>query len=159
MSDNPSTDLTTTEPKRVIGRPWPKGVSGNPGGGVGRARNNLNLDTIKGMQQAFSRGGQRAIDKVMRTQPQTFLKLLVLLVPREMKVEHTGGVKAMTDEQLEAGIEAITAMLEGKLPQVPGDDAKVVEGVVEPAKPKRKRRKTDGEMVTSMGKADDVVDS
>jgi hypothetical protein len=29
--------------------------------------------------------------------------LLVLLVPREMKIEHRGGVKAMTDEQLEAG--------------------------------------------------------
>jgi hypothetical protein len=28
-----------------------------------------------------------------------------------MRVEHSGGVKAMTDEQLEAGIEALTAML------------------------------------------------
>jgi hypothetical protein len=36
----------------------------------------------------------------------------LLLVPREMKVKHSGGVKAMTDEQLEAGIEAIQAMLE-----------------------------------------------
>ena len=43
----------------------------------------------------------------MRTQPAAFLKLLVLLVPREMKVEHSGGVNAMSDEQLEAGIEAI----------------------------------------------------
>jgi hypothetical protein len=47
----------------------------------------------------------------MKNKPDIFLKLLVLLVPREMKVEHTGGVKAMTDEQLEQGIEAITAML------------------------------------------------
>ena len=34
-----------------------------------------------------------------------FLKLLVLLVPREMQIEHKGGVKAKTDEQLETGIE------------------------------------------------------
>ena len=55
------------------------------------------------MHAAFRRGGREAIDKVMRTQPAAFLKLLVLLVPREMKVEHRGGVKAMTDEQIEAG--------------------------------------------------------
>jgi hypothetical protein len=34
----------------------------------------------------------------MRNQPAVFLKLLVLLVPREMKMGHSGGVKAMTDE-------------------------------------------------------------
>jgi hypothetical protein len=32
----------------------------------------------------------------MKQQPAIFLKLLVLLVPREMTVEHKGGVKAMT---------------------------------------------------------------
>ena len=90
---------------------WPKGVSGNTGGAGGRARRELNNDTIREMHAAFRRGGRAAIDKVMRTQPAAFLKLLVLLVPREMKVEHSGGVKAMTDEQLEAGIEAIQAML------------------------------------------------
>jgi ABC transporter substrate binding protein len=37
----------------------------------------------------------------MRNQPAVFLKLLVLLVRREMKLEHSGGVKAMTDEQIE----------------------------------------------------------
>jgi hypothetical protein len=39
--------------------------------------------------------GRKAIDKVMKQQPAVFLKLLVLLVPREMKVEHSQGVKAM----------------------------------------------------------------
>jgi hypothetical protein len=72
------------------------------------------------MQLAFKRGGRKAIDKVMKDQRAIFLKLLVLLVPREMRVEHTGGVKAMTDEQLEAGIEAITAMLEQRAGSVPG---------------------------------------
>ena len=36
----------------------------------------------------------------MKTQPAAFLKLLVLLVPREMEVSHKGGVKSMTDEEL-----------------------------------------------------------
>jgi hypothetical protein len=49
-------------------------------------------------------------DGKRRNQPAVFLKLLVLLVPREMKMEHSGGVKAMTDEQLERGIELIKEM-------------------------------------------------
>ena len=81
------------------------------------------------MHAAFRRGGHGAIDKVMRTQPAAFLKLLVLLVPREMKVEHSGGVKAMTDEQLEQGIEAIQRMLAQR---EAGAGAKVIEGVPEP---------------------------
>jgi hypothetical protein len=38
----------------------------------------------------FKFAGGKAIDKVMKNNPAIFLKLLVLLVPREMKVEHTG---------------------------------------------------------------------
>jgi hypothetical protein len=82
------------------------------------------------MQKAFDRGGQAAIDKVMKNNPAVFLKLLVLLVPRELQVEHKGGVKGMTDEQLEQGIEAIKAMLAARA----GDDAKVIDAVPEPVR-------------------------
>ena len=79
---------------------------------------------------------RRAIDKVMKTQPAVFLKLLVLLVPREMQVEHRGGVKAMSDDQLEAAIEAITAMLAARDQSAgAGADAKVIEGEALPALP------------------------
>jgi hypothetical protein len=67
---------------------------------------------------------------------------LVLLVPRELEVTHSGGVKAMSDEQIEAAIEAIQRMLEARA----GDQAKVIEAVPEPValpapsrKPRRKR--------------------
>jgi hypothetical protein len=122
------------------------GVSGNLTGNVHRSRHALNSDTIREMHAAFRRGGRAAIDKVMKQQPAVFLKLLVLLVPREMRVEHTGGVKAMTDEQLEAGIEAIQRMLEARA----GDQAKVIEALPEPAalpapprKAKHKVRRSD----------------
>jgi hypothetical protein len=63
-----------------------------------------------------------------------------------MKVEHSGGVKAMTDEQLEAGIEAITAMLAAR---AAGEDAKVIVAVPEPlapaAAPRKPRRKRGAE--------------
>ena len=76
--------------KRKANGTWAKGYSGNTDGAGGRARRELNADTIREMHRAFREGGRKAIDKVMRTQPAVFLKLLVLLVPREMQIEHKG---------------------------------------------------------------------
>src|SRR5262249_6535039 len=104
------------------------GVSGNLSGNVHRSRHALNADTIREMHAAFRRGGRKAIEKVMRNQPAVFLKLLVLLVPGEMKVEQSRGVKEMTTEQLERGIELIKEMLAQR---EAGDDAKVIEGTAE----------------------------
>jgi hypothetical protein len=104
-----------------------KGSSGNLGGNAQRSRHALNADTIREMHAAFRRGGRKAIDKVMRTQPAVFLKLLVLLVPRELKLEHSGGVKAMSDEEIEQAIEAIQTMLAARA----GEAAKVIEGTAE----------------------------
>jgi hypothetical protein len=106
-----------------------KGSSGNLGGNAQRSRHALNADTIREMHAAFRRGGREAIDKVMRTQPAAFLKLLVLLVPRQMTLDHSGGVKAMTDEQIERGIELIKEMLAQR---EAGANAKVIEGEAEP---------------------------
>jgi hypothetical protein len=78
------------------------------------------------MHEAFRRGGRQAIDKVMKNAPAQFLKMLVLLVPRELEVTHSGGVKGMSDEQLERGIEALEALM-AKRSARPGDDAKVIE--------------------------------
>src|SRR5215469_13465962 len=98
-------------PNHVIERKpngqFAKGVSGNLGGNTQRSRHALNADTIREMHLAFRRGGRKAIEKVMRNQPAVFLKLLVLLVPREHKVEHSNAIKEMTDEQIERGIELI----------------------------------------------------
>jgi hypothetical protein len=44
-----------------------------------------------------------------------------------MKVEHSGGVKAMTDEQIEEAIEAIQTMLAARA----GEAAKLIEGTAE----------------------------
>ena len=51
-----------------------------------------------------------------------------LLVPREMKLEHSGGVKAMTDEQLERGIEILQELIAKRDADA---NAKVIEGEAE----------------------------
>lgn len=123
----PSAKRTVTPvPRQPDGRFLP-GFSGQPGGDAGRARKALNLATIREMHLAFQRGGRKAIDKVMVNAPAQFLKMLVLLVPRELEVTHSGGVKQMSDEDLERGIEALELIL-SKRAAKPGDDAKVIEG-------------------------------
>ena len=75
----------------------------------------------------FRQHGKKAIEKVAREQPAAYLKILALLVPREMKLEHSGGVKAMSDEQIEEAIELIQTMLAARA----GEAAKVIEGEAE----------------------------
>ena len=119
-----------------------KGSSGNLGGNAQRSRHALNADTIREMHAAFRRGGAQAINKVMRNNPAMFLKLLVLLVPRELQVEHSGGIKAMSDEQIERSIEFIKEQLAKRDAAA---NAKVIDGVPEPVPalppPSRKARR------------------
>jgi len=58
-----------------------------------------------------------------------YVKILALLVPREMQIEHTNRIKQMTDEEIEQAIEAIQTMLAARA----GEAAKVIEGTAEPA--------------------------
>src|SRR5215468_112893 len=106
-----------------------QGVSGNPHGNRHRTRHLLNQEFMQALLLNFRHQGKKAIEKVARNQPAAYLKILPLLVPREMKVEHTGGVKAMSDEEIEQAIEAIQTMLAARA----GEAAKVIEGTAEPA--------------------------
>jgi len=104
------------------------GVSGNPHGNRHRTRHLLNQEFMQALLLNFRHQGKKAIEKVARNQPAAYLKILALLVPREMKVEHSGGVKSMSDEQIEQAIEAIQTMLAERA----GEAAKVIEGTAEP---------------------------
>jgi hypothetical protein len=118
------------QPAKVIKRKrngtFAPGYSASIGTDAARARRALNAATIQEMHRAFERGGRQAIDKVMRTQPAIFLKMLVLLVPRELEVTHSGGVKGLSDEQIEGAIETIKGMLARRA----GDDAKLIDADV-----------------------------
>jgi hypothetical protein len=106
-----------------------QGFSGNPGGNRHRTRHLLNQEFMQALLLNFRHEGKRAIEKVARNQPGVYLKILALLVPREMQVEHTNRIKQMTDEQLDAAVELLQGMIDAKLE---GANAKLVEGVAEP---------------------------
>src|SRR5215472_10533745 len=105
-----------------------QGVSGNPGGNRHRTRHLLNQEFMQALLLHFRQHGKKAIEKVAKEQPASYLKILGLLVPREHKVEHTNPLKKLTDEQLEAMIE----YLETSLAAQAGAPAKMIEGTIEP---------------------------
>ena len=115
-------------PNQVIERKpngqFEKGSSGNLGGNAQRTRHIFNKAFLEALANDFREGGPQAIAKVRKYQPAAYMKICALLVPREMKVEHGGGVKAMTDEQLEAAVDAIKVMLAAR-------EAKIIEGTPE----------------------------
>jgi hypothetical protein len=104
------------------------------GGPVGsRHRQQLNGEFIAALLRDFRHGGPAAIAKVRKNQPAAYCKLLTLLCPRDVKVEHSGGVKAMSDEEIEQAIEAIQTMLAAR---EAGKNVKVIEASPEiPALP------------------------
>ena len=111
---------------RINGKFAP-GYSGNPGGSPEATRRAFNKRFLLDLAEDWQQHGREVFKRVRRESPASYLKVCAMLV-REMRVEHSGGVKEMSDEQLEAAIEMIKAMVDQKL----GEKAKVVEGVAEP---------------------------
>ena len=120
--------------------PFEPGRSGNPAGGpVGsRHRQQLNSEFIAALLRDFRHGGPKAIERVRRTQPASYMKILALLVPRELRLEHTNAIGQLSDEKLVAMIAVLEERIAAK---AAGLDAKVInheEPAALPA-PKRKR--------------------
>src|SRR6516164_3879696 len=101
----------------------------NPHGNRHRTRHLLNQEFMQALLLHFRQHGKKAIEKVARNQPAVYVKILALLVPREMQIEQTNRIKQMTDEEIEQAIEAIQTMLAARA----GEAAKVIEGTAEPA--------------------------
>ena len=135
-----------------------QGVSGNPHGNRHRTRHLLNQEFMQALLLHFRQHGKKAIEKVAREQPASYLKILALLVPREHKVEHSNLLKELTDEQLEAMVEYLKTSLEAQA----GGPVKVIEGMIEPTTvpatalpvlepPKRKPNRLMMEVDTAIG--------
>src|SRR5215471_3698017 len=120
--ENKSADMEST-------MTFKQGVSGNPHGNRHRTRHLLNQEFMQALLLHFREHGKKAIEKVARDQPASYLKILSLLVPRvEHKIERSNTLKNLSDEQLEAMI----AHLETSLAAQTGGPIKVIEGMIEP---------------------------
>jgi Ni,Fe-hydrogenase maturation factor len=61
---------------------------------------------------------------VAKNQPAEYVTICALLVPKEMKAEHFGGLSTLTDEELDAALDALHEMLAARA----GEAANVIEG-------------------------------
>src|SRR5262252_7771014 len=91
---------------RINGR-FASGHSGNPGGSPEATRRAFNKRFLLDLAEDWQQHGREVFKRVRRESPAAYLKVCVMLVPKEMQIEHKGGIKAMTDEQIEAAIEMI----------------------------------------------------
>ena len=117
-----------TAPKIIDGRingRFAPGHSGNPGGSPEATRRAFNKRFLLDLAEDWQQHGREVFKRVRRESPAT--KVCAMLVPREMKGEHSGSIKAMSDEQIEEAIAAIKAMLAAQA----GETAKVIEGEAE----------------------------
>jgi len=122
-----------TAPKIIDGRingRFAPGHSGNPGGSPEATRRAFNKRFLLDLAEDWQQHGREVFKRVRRESPASYLKVCAMLVPKEVKLEHsTSAIKAMTDEQIEQAIEAIQTMLAARA----GEAAKVIEGTAEPA--------------------------
>src|SRR6476661_1949242 len=132
-----------------LGRSPPGGVFANDRRRFGRrggrphgSRNRaiLNEEFIAALLRHFRREGERAITRMAATQPSAYVKILTLLVPRELKLEHRNAVADLSDEQLEAMIADLEERIAAKAAAAKVIEGQAVEHPALPAPPKRKDR-------------------
>jgi hypothetical protein len=127
--DEPEHNIATKVINGRINGRFARGFSGNPGGSPEATRRAFNKRFLLDLAEDWQQHGREVFKRVRRESPAAYLKVCAMLVPKEMKVEHSGGVKAMSDEDIEQAIEAIQIMLAARA----GEAANVIEGKVEPA--------------------------
>ena len=98
---------------------------GNVAGRRPGSRNRLSEEVISSFLRDWRKHGDKALERVRRTQPAAYCKLAVLLVPKEHKVEQTNTYEGLSTEQIEAYIAAIQERLDRR---AAGDQAKVIDG-------------------------------
>jgi hypothetical protein len=93
------------------------GVSGNPAGRKAGSRNRLSQSFFDALEASFDRDGEAVIDRLMKEDPKTYVKVIAQLCPAKLEGvidhHHHIGIEAATsiDEVLElvcqeAGVEA-----------------------------------------------------
>lgn len=84
---------TTAKPtaKKPRGRPFPKGVSGNPAGRPKGSRHKVSEDFIGEIAAKFEKHGSSVLDRLIEERPEKFIQLVADLVPKEFDVKHDAG--------------------------------------------------------------------
>jgi hypothetical protein len=81
---------TAKKQKRGAGKPFEKGVSGNPAGRPKGSRNKLSEEFLSVLCADFEEHGAAAIVTMRKNDPGNYVKVVAGLVPKDMNVNMTG---------------------------------------------------------------------
>jgi hypothetical protein len=99
-----------------------------PGGSPEATRRAFNKRFLLDLAEDWQQHGREVFKRVRRESPAAYLKVCAMLVPKEVKLEHsTSAIKAMTDAEIEQAIEVIRTLIAARA----GEAAKVIEAEAE----------------------------
>src|SRR5690349_211831 len=84
MTDALSNSVETAP--RVIGRPFAKGVSGNPGGRPVGSKSRINADFLRELADHFAKEGRGAIERMCEEDPAAYVKVVASLLPKDVTI-------------------------------------------------------------------------
>ncbi|HEY7297232.1 MAG TPA: hypothetical protein VH684_04780 [Xanthobacteraceae bacterium] len=103
--------------------------SGNPAADLYIARRRVNDAFLRDLIAHWQKNGPEILEKVGSEQPGTYMKVMAMLMPKEMKVETTPStLSKLSDEQLRAMIVELEQKIADRLN---GESAKVINGQAE----------------------------
>lgn len=106
---NPDGTITTPSGGTLI--PYPKGVSGNPGGKPKGARDRLNVRFLGTLLNDFEQFGEAAIVAARENDPVSYVKIVASLLPKQ--IEETKPLDDMEDAELLAAIAFLRTRITG----------------------------------------------
>src|SRR5262245_11153126 len=100
-------------------------------------RRRVNDAFLHSALNSWAKHGDKAFAQSAREQPSSYLKIFALLMPRELKIEHSNPTAALSDEQLALMVAELEQRIAHRLA---GGDAKTIEHS-SADRPKRRRKR------------------